>query len=94
MLADMVEQHFTDGHGDEAHRAEFAEETRGTLRSQFLLDAIADAEEVEVGQEGRSAPGRPAGTSLRHDARPVHPGTPCRPTRPRTLSVTSGAARR
>ena len=55
VLADMVEQHFTDGHGDEAHRAEFAEETRGTLRSQFLLDAIADAEEVEVGQEEISA---------------------------------------
>ncbi len=51
VLADMLEQHFSDGHGDEEHKAQVEEETRTSLRSQFLLDAIADAEELDVDQE-------------------------------------------
>ena len=35
---------------DDVHRAEVDESTRKALRSQFLLDAIAEQEEVEVGQ--------------------------------------------
>lgn len=35
---------------DEEHRAEVDEQTRKALKTQFLLDAIGKAEEVEVGQ--------------------------------------------
>jgi trigger factor len=35
---------------DDTHRAEVDESTRSTLKTQFLLDALAEAEEVEVGQ--------------------------------------------
>ncbi len=35
---------------DEEHRTEVDESTRKALRTQFLLDAIAEKEEVEVGQ--------------------------------------------
>ncbi len=55
LLAQLMEQHFSDGHGDEDHREEFAGETMHTLRSQFLLDAIAEAEDVEVAQDDISA---------------------------------------
>ena len=50
-LEQMVEQHFSDGHGDDDHRAEVTEQTRESMRSQFLLDALADAVEVEVSQD-------------------------------------------
>ena len=55
LLAQLVDQHFSDGHGDEAHREEFVAETEQTLRSQFLLDAIAEAEGVEVAQDDISS---------------------------------------
>lgn len=51
LLAQLVEQHFTDGHGDDNHREEFTNDTSKTLRQQFLLDAIADAEGLEVSQD-------------------------------------------
>ena len=35
---------------DDEHRAEVDESTRKTLTTQFLLDALATAEEIEVGQ--------------------------------------------
>ena len=35
---------------DDEHRAEVAENTRTAMRSQFLLDAIAEKEQVSVGQ--------------------------------------------
>jgi trigger factor len=35
---------------DEEHRAEVSESTRKTMQSQFLLDAIAEKEQVSVGQ--------------------------------------------
>ncbi|MFI0433499.1 MAG: trigger factor [Candidatus Nanopelagicales bacterium] len=55
LLAQLVDQHFSDGHGDDAHREEFIDETKQTLRSQFLLDAIAEAEDVDVAQDDISA---------------------------------------
>ncbi|MDQ1247951.1 MAG: trigger factor [Actinomycetota bacterium] len=51
LVDQTVEQHFADGHGDDDHRAEFEDETRESLRSQFLLDALADAVEVQVEQD-------------------------------------------
>lgn len=35
---------------DDEHRAEVDESTRSTLKTQFLLDALAKTEEIEVGQ--------------------------------------------
>lgn len=50
MLAAQVDQHFEDGHGDAEHRGEVAENTRRAIKTQFLLDKIADAEGLAVGQ--------------------------------------------
>ena len=40
--------HFTDGHGDETHKAEVEENTRKSLRTQFVFDRIAEEAEIEV----------------------------------------------
>jgi trigger factor len=51
-----VEEHFADGHaGDDEHRAEVEREARDGLRSRLLLDKIADAEEISVGESELSA---------------------------------------
>ena len=49
-LQSQVDEHFADGHGDEEHRAEVAENTRQSLKTQLILDKIADAEELGVEQ--------------------------------------------
>ncbi|GMA18692.1 hypothetical protein [Arsenicicoccus piscis] len=50
-----IEQHFASGHEDgsdnEEHRAEVDKNTREALKAQFLLDAIAEQEDVQVGQQ-------------------------------------------
>ena len=46
----QVDDHFDDGHGDDAHRAEFEKQTREALTAQFVLDAIAAKEELSVGE--------------------------------------------
>ncbi len=43
-------EHFQDGHGDDEHRQEVADETSKSIRTQFILDRIADEKELEVGQ--------------------------------------------
>ena len=43
-----IEGHFTDGHGDDAHKAEVEENTRKSLRTQFIFDRIAEEAEIEV----------------------------------------------
>jgi trigger factor len=55
-IANEVEEHFADGHdsGDE-HRAEVEQQTRESLKSQFVLDKIAETEEVSVGETELSA---------------------------------------
>ncbi len=52
MLAAQVDEHFQDGHGgdDNDHRAEVEEDTRKAIKTQFILDKVADAEAVVVGQ--------------------------------------------
>ncbi|MFA7322868.1 MAG: trigger factor [Candidatus Nanopelagicales bacterium] len=46
-----IEDHFHDGHeGDEHHRTEVAEQARTSLKSQFILDKIAETEEISVGE--------------------------------------------
>lgn len=43
-------EHFQDGHGDDEHRKEVEDETAKSVRTQFILDGIADEKELEVGQ--------------------------------------------
>lgn len=51
-----VEAHFEDGHDSgEEHRKEVDENTRQALKSQFVLDKIAEAEEITVGESELSA---------------------------------------
>lgn len=46
-----VEDHFADGHaGDDEHRAEVERNARNGLKSQLILDRIAEAEAVAVGE--------------------------------------------
>jgi trigger factor len=47
----QVEQHFSDGHGDDDHRSEFEEQFRQNLVQQFVLDELVKGEEIEVSQE-------------------------------------------
>jgi trigger factor len=56
VIAHEVEHHFEDGHdsGDE-HRAEVEKQAREGMKSQFLLDKIAETEEVSVGETELSA---------------------------------------
>ncbi len=49
-LEQQVEDHFSDGHGDDAHRAEVVEQTRESLVSQLVLDKIADTEQLSVSE--------------------------------------------
>ena len=56
VIAAEVDEHFADGHaGDEAHRAEVEEQARHGLKSQFILDKIAEKEEISVGESELSA---------------------------------------
>jgi trigger factor len=57
-----VDEHFADGHAshgdgstDEEHRAEVTEQARRQLKSQFVLDRLAEAEEITVGETELSA---------------------------------------
>ncbi|MFM1967015.1 MAG: hypothetical protein RL134_2740 [Actinomycetota bacterium] len=56
VIRQEVEDHFADGHaGDDDHRAEVEREARDGLRSRLLLDKIAEAEEISVGESELSA---------------------------------------
>lgn len=55
IVDEQVEEHFADGHGDDDHRAEFISQIRDQVKSQFILDAIAEAEEIAVGESELSA---------------------------------------
>ena len=51
-----IEAHFEDGHDSgEEHRQEVEENTRQGLKSQFILDKIAETEEITVGETELSA---------------------------------------
>ena len=49
-LQAQLSEHFHDGHGDDEHRAEVEENTRTSLKTQLILDKIADAEQLGVEQ--------------------------------------------
>ncbi len=51
IIAAEVEAHFEDGHeASDEHRAEVEQQAREALKSQFILDKIAEKEEVTVGE--------------------------------------------
>ena len=50
VLADAVTSHFEDGHGDDAHRAEYETQVRDALTKDLVLDAVADADDTQVTQ--------------------------------------------
>ena len=50
-----VEEHFQDGHGDDAHKAEYVENSRKSLKAQFIFDKIAETEELSVSEQELSA---------------------------------------
>jgi len=51
IIAAEIEAHFQDGHeATDGHRAEVEQQTREALKSQFILDRIAETEEVTVGE--------------------------------------------
>lgn len=49
-LQAQIGEHFADGHGDDEHRAEVEENTRQSLKTQLVLDKIADTEDLGVEQ--------------------------------------------
>jgi trigger factor len=49
-IAQQVEDHFADGHGDPDHRAEVETQTRDSLKSQLVLDKIAETEDLSVSE--------------------------------------------
>jgi len=49
------DEHFQDGHGDDAHKAEFVENSRKSLKAQFIFDKIAETEELAVSEQELSA---------------------------------------
>jgi trigger factor len=56
VIRQEVDEHFADGHaGDDAHRAEVEQGASDGLRSRLLLDRIAEAEEVSVGESELSS---------------------------------------
>ena len=55
VLAAEAEEHFRDGHGDDAHRAEFVENQRKSLKAQFVFDKIAETEDLSVSEQELSA---------------------------------------
>jgi trigger factor len=56
VIAAEVEAHFEDGHDSgEEHRREVEEQARESLKGQFVLDKIAETEELSVGESELSA---------------------------------------
>ncbi len=54
-VAQQIEEHFHDGHGDDDHKAEVEQQTRDSLKSQLVLDKIADTEALSVSESELSS---------------------------------------
>lgn len=48
VVKDEIDAHFADGHGDDAHKAEFEQTTRAGFKSRMILDKIAEEQDVQV----------------------------------------------
>jgi trigger factor len=51
VISAQVEEHLSDGHGDDDHREEFEDDLRRNLTAQFVLDELVKAEDLQVSQE-------------------------------------------
>jgi trigger factor len=51
VVSAQIEEHLSDGHGDEEHRAEFEKDLRHNLTAQFVLDELVKVEDLQVTQE-------------------------------------------
>ena len=51
VIAAQVQEHLSDGHGDDDHRADFEKDLRHNLTAQFVLDELVKAEDLQVSQE-------------------------------------------
>jgi trigger factor len=51
LIAAQLEEHFSDGHGDDDHRAEVEEQAIKSLKAQLILDEVVKASQVQVSQE-------------------------------------------
>ncbi len=50
LVSAQTDVHFQDGHGDGDHKSEVEADARKSIKTQFVLDKIADAEALAVGQ--------------------------------------------
>ena len=48
VVKEEIDAHFADGHGDDAHKAEFEQTTRSGFKSRMILDKIAEEQDVQV----------------------------------------------
>ncbi|PSL06754.1 trigger factor [Haloactinopolyspora alba] len=55
LVDSQIQEHFSDGHGDDDHRAEYEDQFRRNLKSQFVLDELVKAESIEVSQDELSS---------------------------------------
>ena len=55
VIAQQIDDHFADGHGDDDHRAEVGDEVRKSLKTQLILDKIAEENEIQVNETELSA---------------------------------------
>jgi trigger factor len=55
VVARQIEEHLSDGHGDDDHRADFEKDLRHNLTSQFVLDELVKSQDVQVSQEELTA---------------------------------------
>lgn len=51
LIAAQLEDHFSDGHGDDEHRAEVEQQAIRSLKAQLILDEVVKAAQVQVAQE-------------------------------------------
>jgi trigger factor len=51
IVAAQIEEHLSDGHGDDDHRADFEKDLRRNLTSQFVLDELVKAQDLQVSQQ-------------------------------------------
>jgi trigger factor len=49
-----IDTHFKDGHGDDDHKKEFEKGSRRSMQSQFILDRIAEEENIGVSDQDLS----------------------------------------
>lgn len=47
-IQDEIDAHFADGHGDDAHKAEFEADVRKSVKSRMVLDKLAEEADLKV----------------------------------------------